>query len=391
MITNQQFHSLKIIPLIYLLFFNLSSFGQEFEITGFVVNGTSELKAKIKYLLPDADNVIEEEVNAGKKFPFQTLLTAPKSTEIIVLSSKGYKIKVSPGTKLFLDNDKMGEDTRVVKGKVTVAKESIWDKFKSKVKSAFDFFGGPSDEIQAAVEGTEFTVEIVDDNLKIDLTTGKVAINKRISIKLNEKFMEQDNVPKRELFLTETTDQLDIKNRLYDKKSDSITEKTYETEAEIEKFFKNQLGLQKRILTNGGEISRSAYKLLEKGQDSLGIVKYQEAMEHGEINRNQFIQASLIITEAYYRNGDLKNRMVWLNGALHFIKLEHDKNETRYRHFKKAGEEEARIGFGQDLVISKKYYAWAYTVKLKLTGCLESSNQNPTKWLGEAKEISDSF
>lgn len=388
--TNQKFHSRRWLSLVCLLFFTNYVLAQEFEIKGFVVNGDStKLKTTISYLLLGS-TMKEEKVEVGRKFPFKTLLQSNDSTEIIV-QSKDYKYIIHSGTSIYLDsNDFNGKGVRISKGKLSVVKELLTTA-KKKIKGWFDWFGGPSNEIQGAVEGTEFSIETDGENLKIDLTEGKIAINKLTRIELNEKFIEVDSVPNRELFITETTDHLSDKNRFYDKKSDVSNEKVLNTEDSITKFFKNQFIKQKRILINGGPNSRQGFKLLEQGKESLGIGMYQKALESGEINSDKFIQASLILVEGYYRNEDFKNRLAWLEAALHYIRLNDSINKIKYDHFKAVGENDFRIGYGRDRVVLKKYYAWAYTVKLKVTGCLEAPNQNPAKWLNDAKKLSDSL
>lgn len=383
MITSQKLHLLRLSPLIYLLLFSLLSFGKDFKITSLKIDNVTVEKAIVSYLLPNEKFYRNEMLEVGKTFPEGTTLNMSASTELTYQTPSGHYIKCPPGTKVLQD-----ENGTKSTGKITV---SWWEKLKTGVKGAFDFFGGPSTEVQAAVEGTEFTIESDGDNLKIDLNYGKVAVNRRIRVELNEQFIEIDTVPKREIFITETTDYLSLKNQHYEKKLDTIQYKPLDTEDKIDQFFKIQLSKQKLILTNGGQNSRLGYKLIEQGQDSLGKMMYHKAMDNGEINREKFIQASLILVEAYFRNNDLKNRSVWLDCALHFIELEHNNNAKKFKHFKDAGENKFQLGFGKDLVVSKQYYAWAYTVKLKLTGCLENQNQNPAKWLRDAKKLNDSL
>ena len=400
MVTTQHYFFVKFLFVIFTISTTYSGLAQNsdsrlIKITGFKVNNTTKNSATIKYLKPD-ENPVEEEVEVGSTFPYGTLFGTPLDTEITARTPEGYTITIEPGSKLVSDGDENGEEHRALKGKIIVSKtepkkRSWWDRFKSSVQEKLDFFGGSSDEVQAAVEGTVFTVEAEGANVNIELQGGKLAIHKRTKIELNEKYIDIDTVPNRELFITEQTAELSEKNKSYTNNSDDLADRSLSTDTEIEKFFEDQFTNQTQILTKGGPESKLGFKLLEQEQDSLGILAYEKAIKNGELSRDRFIQASLILTEAYFRSDKMKNRSIWLDAALHFIELEHETNERKYNHFKAAGEHEASVGFGSDLVLSKKYFAWAYTVKLMITGCLEQSSQNPANWLDRAKKLNNSL
>jgi len=131
----------------------------------------------------------------------------------------------------------------------------------------------------------------------------------------------------------------------------------------------------------------SGFKALEQGFSSEGISNYEKAIEEGEIGVDKFIQGSLILVEAYFEKNALNERAVWLDAALHFIKKTEAANREKYDHFKELGFESAMKAFGHDLALSNDYFAWAFTVKLKLNNCLESADENPLKFIDEAFKI----
>ena len=122
-------------------------------------------------------------------------------------------------------------------------------------------------------------------------------------------------------------------------------------------------------------------------------------------NSQTFIQSSLIVTEAYHEITTKKtkthssyqspnqnrNKDVWLEAALHFIKEIDSVNKIKFDSFKNNPHKSLVKAFGYDLVLSTQYQAWAYTVKLKITGCLEHSDQNPILLLEEAAKLNDSL
>ena len=45
--------------------------------------------------------------------------------------------------------------------------------------------------------------------------------------------------------------------------------------------------------------------------------------------------------------------------------------------------------FGNDLMVANEYYAWAYTLKLRVYGCLENADEMPSIYRRRAKELKD--
>jgi len=78
-----------------------------------------------------------------------------------------------------------------------------------------------------------------------------------------------------------------------------------------------------------------------------------------------------------------------LDIAFHFAKIELQENQELYDQYMENGEKNAAKACGGDLVIANQYYAWACTVKLKLTACLESADLNPSRWLKNAEDLTN--
>lgn len=376
------------------------------EITGFKIDNVEDSKATIVVKRPNETklNPPPEEVKVGDKFPYGTYFEIPKNIEVKVLTPKGYNFTCTNGVKILTDVETNQERSRLISGDCFVSKEfdrttsSSVASAKKKKKSLFkrfidrslNWFSGGDTGQTAGMDGTVIRMVADSSNFKVRLEDGNASFYDRKKIVLNEK-ISLDSLELREIFITEISD---LSTEFQDS-LDQDKELILDTENQIDAFFEQQLAYHRRILRSGPN-SNLAYKLLEMGidstatnQDSLsvGIVKYQEAMENGEIDRDHFIQAALILTEGHFRKGNSELRMSWLEAALYFIKREQEYNESNFSRFENLNDFELARGFGEDLVVSTEYHTWAYTLKLMLTGCLENEDHNPIKWRNYSKNL----
>ena len=132
-----------------------------------------------------------------------------------------------------------------------------------------------------------------------------------------------------------------------------------------------------------------------------GIEKYNLAIEKGEITKESFIQASLVVAEAYHEidtkkstphfgirsSRTTKSKKAWLEASVNYVKEVDSLAQAKYNNFNHPNTSKIANAFGYDLLHSMEYKAWAYTVKLKLNGCLEHSDQNPIEIMRRAKEF----
>lgn len=275
----------------------------------------------------------------------------------------------------------------------------------------------------AAARHTEWEAWSQDNILKTKYIDGKVALNFRNNYVILDDItnlgLEEENA--RDLYLTETVYILSSKdgNETREIVPDNSKKDTLKTDDDISSFFKNLLPKQRHILKSGGKHSKEGYKSIEAGKHVEGIESYKLAIEQGEITQEHFIQASLIVAEAYHEidtkkstphfgirsSRTTKSKKAWLEASLHYVQQVDSLANIKYHTFKKVDSlaniknDSLKNGkssylskaFGYDLVHSREYKAWAYTVKLKLNGCLEHANQNPMVIRRRAKEFKKSL
>jgi len=396
--TNQKGNYLWLIAFIFYVLFASSGFGQ--------VSGTGT----VKYL-----DFIENESNNNSK-PNITIYPPKGKGDVItkviinettitpgsvieVPSNTIVKISVPEGDKLieirgYLEVEFDVHIIRPTKGKLG----RLW----AWIKEAFGSLTVYNDDrkVHLSTIKTEFQVSVDDQKTNFELLEGKVSINNRVKIQIEDKellklgifndSLSDNGFTNRLLYMTETTKFLNNKNKNYPYPTD-IKDIQLLTDLEISQFFDEQLKIQKRNLRKKGVSSNVGFKNLEMGFEKPGIQEYEKAIEFGEISRDEFIESSLLLTEAYFRKGNLKQRKVWLDAAIHFSKIEDSINKTKVDYFNGFGKKDTADVFKKDQIQSQEYLAWAYTVKLLINGCLESQEENPRKFIDEAQRIRDEF
>ena len=229
---------------------------------------------------------------------------------------------------------------------------------------------------------TKFSVEIENNEVKYELIRGKVSISERKRVDLNEE-VNADSVNTRLMYITETIN-LNIRNPKYPNSPDNVDNRiTLNSDQEIKAFFNEQSKKEKKLFLKSGPFTKSAFKFMNQGNTELALEDFKKAIYEGEIDRSRIIQASLIMSEGNFMNDKLNNTNNWLEVGLEFSKIENKIMQEKFDNYILLDKDAARA-FGLQLITAKEYNAWAYSVKLKLSGCLESPEENPTKWLKDA-------
>lgn len=256
-----------------------------------------------------------------------------------------------------------------------------------------------------AAEGTEWIVSNDGENLNFKIIEGKVLISGRSKIEIDDDILKLGGEGKRAIYINETLGRLSAKDSIVSFNPKILIKEPLTNEEDINNFFRKESRNQKNLLKSSGPHCKLGYKLLGKGLLNEGIAEYEKAIEMGEIDMDIFIQASLILTEATheinsketlansgFKSTEInKNKQTWLDTSLHFIEKNDAISKAKHDLFRDNGNLKIAKAFGYDLVLSKEYLAWAYTVKLKLNGCLENQDQNPIVLIELANKIKDSL
>lgn len=256
-----------------------------------------------------------------------------------------------------------------------------------------------------AADGTEWEVSYDGKNENYRILEGKVLITGRTKIEMTDNILKLDGDNKRILYVSEKLGRLNENDSVVPFNPKNLVKEPLNSEEAINDFFKSELKNQRQILKSSGEHSKSGFKFLGDGLYNEGVAEYEKAIEMGEMDMDKFIQASLILTEATHEINTKKtlansgfqssqinkNKQTWLDASLHFIKKNDSISSAKHNLFKKEGNLKIAKAYGYDKALYKEYLAWAYTVKLKLNGCLENQDQNPLLLMESAEKLKDSL
>jgi hypothetical protein len=387
MLTNKRVNSIFLILLIFLFCLPLLCIGQD--------NGIG----KIIYL-EEGDNKDLNNLNTVTIFKpngeiinkvIKDVTTIEPGSTINVPANTLVRISVNDGAKNleingYLELEFGSSSYRPTKG--------IFGKFWAKITKAFGTVTAYSTDKKEHLRTikTEFEVLINGDDVNFKLIEGKVSINNRTKVQIEDKnqkklgLLANDSLlsNNRLLYVTKTVKYL-TKNQ--ESNANKLETVKLTTDQDITNFFNKNLNIQRRKLKTFGTNSREGFKMLERGKDSTGIIKYEQAILQGELVRDEFIEAALILTEAYFRKGNLKQRKSWLDAALHFIKIEDSISIAKVAYFDKLNKTNTANVYLKDQILANEYFAWAYTVKLLINGCLELQQENPRRFMVKAKNL----
>lgn len=380
MITNQKHLFLRLISLIILLLFTSNIIGQNF-ISDIKKNGNSESELMIK-MTPPNGRPLDIEIKKNTPIKSGTILEIPSKYVVYITSVNGNIGEITGPNTVEFTSSETGEEYRVIKGSGT---SNVFIRVLKKLTGGV-LASGPTGEIHARSRLTEFLLSIDGDNAEFELIKGKIDINRRQKFNLKDDNVI-DSVKSRGLIARETT-KLNLKKSKFNFVSGASEDKSLVTDNEIKKFFKKQQRKQIKVLVKSGSVSKSAYRNLNNGNlVEKGITQFEEAIEKGEISTDLIIQSSLMLSDVYFRKGDLKKSAAWLDNGLHFSKYFYEKNRDVYEHYSKISKDKTAKAFGNDFVVANEYYAWAFALKLRLNGCLENSSENPSKYRRNAIQL----
>lgn len=372
-------YPLRLMSLLCLFLFGLSGYGQN-HISDIKKDGRTELTLVIE-ITPPKGKPAKTEIKKNTPIKSGTILEVPSKITVFITSSNGNIGQINGPNTVEFTATSTGEEYRVIEGSGT--SNVILNVFKKLTGGVLA--SGPTGEIHARSKLTEFLVTVDGNNAIFELRIGKIDINlkRKIEIKDENKI---DSISMRTLFITETTS-LGLKDPPFPFNSDSVKTVSITQDNEIKKFLNTQLNQQKRTLMNSGSRSKQATKFLEKGSSVKGIELLEEAYNLGELRWDLILQSSLMLADAYLSKDDIKRSKAWLDAGLHFNEYFYKINQEKFDHYSQLGNNKITKAFGHDLIVANDFSAWAYTLKLKINGCLENGNENPSKYRRDANQL----
>jgi|GEM_PF-2695220 len=408
MLSMQKSLFLKIGVIVIALIFNNKVYGQSKQGWGEIieVNGSKNNSVTISI----TENLSERKnisVTSGDKIESGSIIIVPKNTSIVIKSFNTNRLTIETE-----------EDERIIEYIVSRSREiyQIRDEKNNSGNIFVETFkkltgpvlvANPSRRQNTAAKNTKWKVWNKGTNLQASQVDGKIALNYRYKIEMEDSIVNFQNSKKRVLYLTKKIEDsiqfLNPKNKDYSFKPERLNVPQLNTDESIDNFFKEELQKQTRFLKSSGPQSKLGFSALNNGRYEEGIRSYEKAIDSGEMTTERFIQASLILTEGYYEKqvkktlakkglvGNSINKELWLDASLYFIHKVDSIRNKKYEFYTsdnlKGDYSDITNFLGHDLILYKEYLAWAYTVKLKLNGCLESMQYNPKRILKQAEEI----
>lgn len=382
--TNQKLHSLRLPLLFFLLLFSISVNGQNY-ISEILKDGkpitTPTLSIKITTPKGRSSNV---DIFKKKEIESGTILEIPNNITITITSVNKNIGAITGPCQVEFTASKKTEEYRVIDGEETsVVMITTNTKLVGNV-----LLSGPTKMVQALSELTQFSLKVDGKDIEFELIEGKIDIKERIKVEVKDE-NTIDSLNKRTIFASRSK-QLKEKGKdsikIY--KIDSFETETYENKDEIKRFFNKQYKMQKKLYFKAGMNSKLAYKNLNNGSMLEGSNFLEKALDLGELTLDFIIQSTLIMADAYHNKNDFEKSKIWLETGLQFSNKYYNRHKTLYDYFE---EDKNKItkAFGNDLIVANEYYAWAYTLKLKVYGCLENANEKPSIYRHRANELKE--
>jgi len=394
--TSQKFSPSLLFAILFMLVSCYMVYPQQGEIVNILSGNIPIDGAKIILTAPKGK---PQEINAKKRTSSQSgtkiedgsILEVPSNITIVIKSANNNEATIKGHEVILFNVSNKSENYRKLdednEGSLLIKIGKKLDKFGNEIAGAITETTSANGSFNAAADFTEWILSSDGSELDFEIKEGQISINSRSKIEIKDDVIETQDSLNRVLYVDETLGHVNLKIPNFKVNPSEIPTKTLTSDKEIDNFFNSEFKKQKQNLKRNGLNSLSGFKALEQGFSSEGISNYEKAIEEGEIGVDKFIQGSLILVEAYFEKNALNERAVWLDAALHFIKKTEAANREKYDHFKELGFESAMKAFGHDLALSNDYFAWAFTVKLKLNNCLESADENPLKFIDEAFKI----
>ena len=392
--TNQKFHLLSPLLLLGFLCFTISVIGQnENKIIDILDEDGSSYPGSIKISLKSANDNVSKEVEVKINDKLDSEATIDVKAPFITLVLKSYNgTKVEIPSKSILDYKISSKNEKYNLLKCEPSSKVKINKLKEFLGSVIAT--GLTNRLQALTYGTVFSLSLDDYDLNVKLDTGKLKLNH-----LQKREIMDENVignnGKRSLFIRENKT-LTVKDGNYPSKAnkpDSLP--LLNDKKEIKKFLRRPFITQKRELNKMGEFSKKAVKDLEADTSKQNaFLSFDKAIENEELTIDYVAQSALLFADAYLFNDEIEKSRIWLEVGIHYskklleIKQKILENELKKDHNKDMEIEKALTNALRfEVLTANEFSAWAYDIKLKLNGCLENPNENPSKYRSNANNL----
>ncbi|NNK75532.1 MAG: hypothetical protein HKP42_05640 [Maribacter sp.] len=368
---------LKFNFIFFSLIITFCGFGQNF-ISDIQYEGESI--PRLEAILVTADGK-KSKVELVKNFAVEneSLIVIQSPGESAILTSMNGTITTIKGpSTLEFKTDKNREEYRLIRGDEGSVFIEVFKELTGGVTAY-----GPTNRIQARTRSTKFLLDLNKQLVTIQVIKGVVDINRQQKIEIQDStVIGNDN--KRALYVQKTARLREQdSSRVYNPVEMNVESLTYEKD--IDRVFKDQFKKQKKAIKRAGSISKSAFKQVDGGANDIGILSFEEAIEGGELRIELCIQSALLFADSYLRRNDIERSSSWLEAGLHFRKKLYEDNAEDLKNFQ--NNPEMVNAFKYDMLIANELSAWGFELKLKLNGCLENPDENPSVFRENAKAL----
>jgi hypothetical protein len=394
MLSNQKSNLLRLLTLICLLIFTISSFGQKKNIIKNILDEDGDTftgSVKISIKKPTDNESKDSEIKINDILESESTIHVKDPYITLVLESYNGTIVEIPG-KTILDIKITNENEKYQLLKSESSNYVIVNKLKEYVGSVLAT--GTKVRLQALTSGTIFSLGLADDELEIALIDGKLNLNHLIKREIKDNIVI-DNDSIRSIFIRQNS-QLTVKDGTYpDPNNDFNSQPILTGDKEIKKFLRKPFIDQRRILISMGEFSKMAVKELENEVSiDKALLSFEKAIENGEITIDFVIQSALLFADSYLYNDNIEKSKAWLEVGIHYNKIFFDtKQEILENSLNNDDSEISEIdkaiinALRYEMLTANEFSAWGYDIKLKLNSCLENPSENPTKYRSNAKDL----
>ena len=294
-------------------------------------------------------------IRVNQKFSSGTLFQVPPNT-VVWLTSNGNKQRLGPGSKHIASTSAKGESHRTLFGSVRHYVSNVLNFYKA---------SGPSKKYQLAVEGTEFTVQAIGKDVRLQTTEGRVAIQRKVPVKIGEH-VQDTNTRKRDLNTVKVSYQNagDPEQTFAYNNTEEVNFETFDEAVEnLEKLLNEAFinGENAEYLANEYTLLGSLY--LEMELPHKAIEPFEKTIElYEEIDEDDPLLAEnyLDLAEAYYDSGDEESGDDYWSDALEILKDDLNYNLEDYNYFISEEDYETAWSVGMDIVDNYENLGWAY-------------------------------
>ncbi len=379
MLINQFNRKSKFIFIFFSLILTFSGFGQKNFISDIQLNGRSIPRLEVTLVSPDGKKS-KVEIRKDTEISSESIINVPTSGITVFLTSlNGTVTQINGPSTLKIHTTKNREEYRLIQGEEG---NILIEVFKELVGGVTAY--GPTNRIQARTQATQFSLVINGKEMSIAVKRGIVDVNLREKFEIKDEAV-LDNESKRDIYVRETS-RLTKKDSAFNFKPIDTATYSLAEERDIKRFLRNQFKKQKRSILNSGPDSKAAFKDLEKGAPvEYNLAAFEKARENGELTNDFIIQSSLLFADYYFQKNDLKRSVAWLELGLDLSGKFYDSHQQILNYFQ--GDNELVNAFRYDMLIANEFFAWGYDLKLRINGCLERAEENPSIYRSNAKDL----